>query len=98
MTFFIKQGREEIFLFGQLPHQFLFVLGLGHFLKHKLKKKKKSRCQSSVPQRGAQRYSLKSGVSAYLNFFFLLIQSSKYIDFQPSPEIESIFFQSRCSL
>lgn len=39
MTFFIKQGREEIFLFGQLPHQFLLVLGRGHFLKHKFKKK-----------------------------------------------------------
>lgn len=97
MTFFIKQGREEIFLFGQLPHQFLLVLRRGHFLKHKFKKKI-SRCQSSVPQKGAQTYSLRSRVSAYLNFFFLLIQASKYIDFQPSPEIESIYLQSRCSL
>lgn len=42
--------------------------------------------------------ALKAGAISYLNFFFLFIQPPNNIDFQLSPEIESIYLQSRSSL
>lgn len=70
MTFFIKQGREEIFLFGQLPHQFLLVLGRGHFLKHKLKKKKSAAVNHLCPRRAHKHvpWDLESALTSIFSF------------------------------
>lgn len=108
MALFIKQRSEELFLFDQLGHHFLFLLRICHFLFQTTTTKTKKQpinkntvsCQSSQHSRegGGKVFLLKLGVISYLYFLLLLIQPIKYIDFQPLPEIESIHLQAWSSL